>query len=686
MDTIHTAINPLVAHDKRQPQRCSRLFTLLLIASLLLVVLVVGTHYMPHRLDNLLTLVLPLFALHLLINVISIVVAAQLTAKDREPIRWAMLLLTNIDVRTFVVGKWMSSIRRRWHWYIVDMLLKTSVIILIGGYIYNSSIIRPNYLCNPDTPLTILYCYPFVENSEYHTVSRQIMFTPERIAPIVLFAALYSALDLGLTTICGVLGGTLRHWSIRGVSIASYLSLLSLAVVLFTSLIQHGFLTLQRLSAKPWYEYTTYGEFLTGQDIVTLFQMSGLSIFSIVDGGILVSARALRAHPFIAYDLIRAAVNLCFTTCLIGLTIGLYQFSAKDAAYRLGMAKPPSLPLHIRIRRVWDAHIHPTLTQRYRAFLHYTGLPLRAKLLYATGYMLLLLVCAIPRWVYMDRHTTGWLLFMIVVIGAILIGVMMRTFFIARDTIRSYQRYEWIDLLRLTPISTRQIIFSLFWRVFQKTVFIHLLMIPLKVGLGYAMAQYLNAEFLPLLPVYGNAFAFITHNVGEPYPYLYPALGHVLLAGMVFIPVGMAEAALSSAVGIFSGLRFHASTAQLLGGFGVWIAFLCLALSMFFFSIQQPIHYSGGISSKENHESRNAARLQEHFQVTTSILIDGGILASAKLMFFSPYYHFGSLYYYPRSLVNILNTLSSFALATTLTTLYAYALLRLAERNFALTE
>lgn len=308
------------------------------------------------------------------------------------------------------------------------------------------------------------------------------------------------------------------------------------------------------------------------------------------------------------------------------------------------------------MRAEW-AHVqwflHNPLTDYERLFLRRTRFFAWKRIRYAL-FLLAMAVSLTPLWLYLDTNQTGLLLVMVAVIYLAHVMVEMRTMLLAIHSITREQRAGTWDLLILTGIDARRIVWGKWWGVVRHVWKDHALMALPRVGLAFGIAQYLlrfpPASMYQPFP-WGTPFAYVSclPNCSN----INPQLTTTLIGALLILIFSAVEAGLMGAIGIaLACCSRHYHVLQVLAGTAVRIVITVVAilvievgrvnwqhLLVIHCSLSPSCAWHGaGIPSDEasyyelNSIRRTVLRIKDTAQLSVSPLTDAGTSLSANVM------------------------------------------------------
>jgi hypothetical protein len=209
---------------------------------------------------------------HFVLMIQTLSFAANSIARERQNNTWDMLVLTGVDARQIVRGKWWATVQRQWHSYALLGLLRTGAVVWFSAsnsryllYLMNSS-----YNSN----------YGSYSGYNYYGYSYISNITPPLPLGIIFVGAVIFTLtmvNLGFTAACGVLASAQirrsalalgRSIALRLLTILS-IFLLVLGLPALLGSLTHGAVTL-------WFSVPWMGD-LVGRSLLTLLD-NGTSV------------------------------------------------------------------------------------------------------------------------------------------------------------------------------------------------------------------------------------------------------------------------------------------------------------------------------------------------------------------------------------------------------------------------
>jgi hypothetical protein len=88
------------------------------------------------------------FILHFVLMIQTLSLSANSVAREKQANNWDMLVLTGVDARQIIQGKWWATVRRMWPSYVFLSVLRAAVIIWFGASVsrvYEISLMTFNY-------------------------------------------------------------------------------------------------------------------------------------------------------------------------------------------------------------------------------------------------------------------------------------------------------------------------------------------------------------------------------------------------------------------------------------------------------------------------------------------------------------------------------------------------------------
>ncbi len=151
---------------------------------------------------------------HIYLMFHTMILAANSISREKEGLTWDLLVLTGINARQIVRGKWWAIIQLQFRRYLLLSLLRTGVAIVlgvaIGSYTYKCTVLNFVALLYPNV-LTLVLC--------------------------AVFGTIFTLANLAITAACGVLGSVSSRSSaaaiVRGFTNQIFLTLLVTAPVIY---------------------------------------------------------------------------------------------------------------------------------------------------------------------------------------------------------------------------------------------------------------------------------------------------------------------------------------------------------------------------------------------------------------------------------------------------------------------
>jgi hypothetical protein len=148
---------------------------------------------------------LPLTAaisLHFILMLQTLSLSANSVAREKQSNNWDMLVLTGVDARQIVRGKWWATVQRQWRSYALLGVLRAAVIIWTGAAVSRAFVLDPffsYYYVNgyglPTAPR--LFDFLFVALSVFALTMVNLLFTAACGVSAISNRARSSALTLG---------------------------------------------------------------------------------------------------------------------------------------------------------------------------------------------------------------------------------------------------------------------------------------------------------------------------------------------------------------------------------------------------------------------------------------------------------------------------------------------------------
>jgi hypothetical protein len=367
----------------------------------------------------------------------------------------------------------------------------------------------------------------------------------------------------------------------------------------------------------------SYFNRLNRQEEAWLLQTMITGAAVLAEGGLLAAANMLRPYEPSGFHMLQTACSIMLGCVLLAAVAVLHlKRYPSDPAKRISLLAVLQQTLHLRILR------HSLRRPSTRAGMTF-------------GLLVMVVAAQIPLLIYVDTTRISLLVFLVALALTAQVAVTIYSFQTANHYLKGNSRATF-DLLRLTTIDRGRLLFTLWWTILRQTWLMYLMLALIRQGAAYGVMQYLNAmPFAYDIPDIGRAFSYISYNnyvgLNPQYPALHPHPAQMILATINIGILTLTEMGMVTAVGLMvnllaSRIRVPALLVRLLP------VVLCLCFMLLTAAVNDLLlrntfnaweRRNGEIIS---YESRQWLRILEHFQVTASTLIDGGIMAGANLL------------------------------------------------------
>jgi hypothetical protein len=258
------------------------------------------------------------FILHFALMIQTLSLSANSIAREKQANNWDMLVLTGVDARKIIRGKWSATVRRMWRSYFVLSILRAAVIIWFGT----------------STSRVFALTYNFAPGYAYALPNLDIP-TPLNFFTAMASVFAFTMVNLLFTAACGVSAFNKRGSLGLALALSTRILLLvglSGAIVLFSA-----FLSTYTMAIAP-YDYT----FLSIWAGIVDFLRAIAS--TLIENGLSVSAMWVTYHnvysPTLSFNLLLAS-GVAFAFYLL-LTVLLLRFAQWQAVRQ--NALPPLSP------------------------------------------------------------------------------------------------------------------------------------------------------------------------------------------------------------------------------------------------------------------------------------------------------------------------------------------------------
>lgn len=575
-----------------------------------------------------------IFAGQLVVTLRTVLIAAHVVAHATEsPRRWAALSGSRLDARQIVLGQWWAVVRCTWRWHALTGLLLAGLALGVAQHVHASSF----YLsCSPSFQFL---CYHGFFAGRYDAQTLSIPF--ESAQPALFKMALAVPITLTGSILAGALAAAV---GMVGALIAarrrvSPALLAVLLYVLLAGLVGSGIYEyiprLPRSPGSPPYDYYSaywhYWELSLSEFFASHLSVSGL--IGALDGGMTMAADLLQpiepsgGHTVQTLGLTAAAGIFVLLLTAIILRLAQFQYAG------LGARRPPPLSIRQRIRQWWERwQRNPVLRYSQRSTPH----PWRRVALLA-AFAAALAFSWSTRWSPLRRTDITRLWVLAGFAAAVHAVGVLYTLTLATHEMRreSADRTAW-DVLVMTGLDARQIVRGHWWTAFRAVWAYHALGAALKLGFVHTLAQYVSPT--PILRPFSSLerlFGHISYDfAGGQWYNLFPSVfdNVTLYAGGFLLLLGLAEAALSSALGILSALAIPRRGMGQLALAVTLRALPVLGGLLFVWFTPDPImpNPTEPYTPRETpytifFEWHNTIRIQNTARITASTLADGGL-------------------------------------------------------------
>lgn len=608
-------------------------------------------------------LTIAVYSCQMIITVRTLLLAANSMSNTRQPERWDLLILTSLDARQILLGKWWAVVRYTWKWHVFASVIKIGLALGLAQYV--AAINSPN---NPS-------CFAGLHVFCYDMFHADLNFYPMVPKVILGFGILsiYGVFEAFFAAGIGILGGMLGQRLSGSITVLIRIVVLSL----FLLLTFYAETRIADLYAKSQSYDTIYLDRLDSYDTAGVLKSLTMAVLVPADGGLVLLANLMKPYQPYLYNFVAVAVTAVTSFLIYGGLIYAGYLLALYLALHEGAFRPRFFIPRIKLSLLINDGLVNAQINAFRRRQSCSSI--RHQWMNAVLFLVLGGIASIPLWIYPNEAEIHWLILMIVVTGAVHLWTVVTTLsFSLNSIVRERIELTW-DTLLVTGLSNREIVISKWWGIFKAVYMRHLWAGMLKLGLAYAVALYIFVlGDLNDLGVLRQSFFYVSYNPGPCDAACrllgYPETGKVTLALAAIFLFSVADAALSSALGIWSGLLIHRNglasfifalffrTIPLVMGF----AFFFLTAEKVLFAILYQPRPSLGTG-----DLYSLMRAVESAQVVAVSMIDSGVLASANLLRSSM-----RVYYILHALVNICLGVGIYGLYTVLALWHSQKLVR----------
>jgi hypothetical protein len=295
----------------------------------------------------LLTMLVVIYSVHVGVTIFTLFLANSSLTIDKQLGIWECLVLTHIDARQILLGKWWATLRAVWKWHFAASLVKVGMAYALTQFLHNSS---PGVYGNPQScywPFSTAMCNVSADwqNGSYNPTLLSVV-----VATGVLILCGFA--DMALVTALGVLISLLRDQHriiaiIQGFTARSVLLVVTVILWFIIAGLTWNLLLVESsllpTHCPTGYEFTSFCpmflKFLSVHDWRQLLETTQLSLSTVADGGTLLAANMMRPQAtnfHLVYHVTVAAFGLGTYIFLLWATLRLAQF----AAIRRGASRP----------------------------------------------------------------------------------------------------------------------------------------------------------------------------------------------------------------------------------------------------------------------------------------------------------------------------------------------------------
>jgi hypothetical protein len=218
----------------------------------------------------------------------TLALSANSIARERNANNWDMLVLTGIDARKIVLGKWWATVRHMWRPYVLMGILRALLIVSIGADANRSN-------------------YSYAVYSGFNAASYRGIIVPMLLQCIVAGAAvlMFTMANLFFTAACGMSAFNRRS----GIALARAVAtrfLLGIGIALFCFLFIRFYMDYSYPNSVP--------------------SIIAMGLFTIVDNGVAVGSQ-LATSNFSGYNSYGGSINPVFGVNLPAALIALMIYA-----------------------------------------------------------------------------------------------------------------------------------------------------------------------------------------------------------------------------------------------------------------------------------------------------------------------------------------------------------------------
>lgn len=567
---------------------------------------------------------------HVMITLRAVLLAVNVASVAPYAAHQHDLRAQGLDIRHIIWSKWWAVMRHMVVWVILLAIMKFGLALSLAQHIHSSHLLAEcqspfEFVCQKQ--VDPVYYFPATNQGyrydPYHVIAHQYYETPPatwRLWTAAGSTLIFSLLHIGLVAAVGLAAPRLvRHFRFTGqtLGIACYGGVIGL--ILFILVAGDSYVVNNR-KFPPYEDRCDTAE----------LQATGLAALSpLVDGGTLIGAQWLRPVEPSDFETLKVAVSALLGFGLtVGAIGGLLWYHQRDAIQQYALV-PPRRP-RFDLSNLRQTFINPVMraqTHRLRPHARTQWFDVR-RLAWIT---LAMSAFIWPRVMYFDNAHGPSLLVFVGIVALIRLILWSYTLILTTRSLHRETASNTWDLLALTPLNARQVIFGKWWAILRHVWFYYALLAVAQLALAYAITEYLsNLNDLYNYTIKHNLItltapikpATVWSMRGQT---VYPAFDSILHAGIILIALNLAEAAFMVALGIFSAL----TTRRNLGvqiAFALGWRFLLIGISVVFIwlNVTQLLpDFPYGTAAR---------RSLELLQMTATTQIDSGVLVGADSM------------------------------------------------------
>ncbi len=122
----------------------------------------------------------------------TLILSANSIAREKQAGSWELLILTGVDARRIILGKWWATVQRQWHNYLLLGILRGALIAWVGAY----------------------FSREFMKDMMAYAgsgISGFVLPAPVNFPLVLALAVLLTLANLFFTAACGVLASAASH-------------------------------------------------------------------------------------------------------------------------------------------------------------------------------------------------------------------------------------------------------------------------------------------------------------------------------------------------------------------------------------------------------------------------------------------------------------------------------------------